>query len=222
MRDAHARVFAWSGVKLVAMRRPAAPPNWAAIGGVAAVVSVLVAVLAWWLPRSPTAGGETSSTPVAAAPISQGPRISDGPLVTTKDSASPSTSSSRAATVRHDAEVLLAKEGDAIDLNAPSSDRSWGAGAGGADTVWYNYALGDYLEFDGVQVATTHTDATFEICRWATNYADPSGRGQLDLAEMSDKPRLCLRLTSGRYAAISKVKQTSDSIKVHLTVWELP
>lgn len=198
--------------------------NWGAIGGLAAIAGVVVALVAWWLPRSPAGGGSEPSTSSSTRSSVRTTQSLDGPSPG-KTAAATSPNALPASVIRHDGEVLLAKEGEAIDLNAPATDATWGVGGstGGADTVWYNYALGDYLDFDGVKVARTQTDATYEVCRGATNYAWPSsGSGQFSIEELVDRPRLCLRLTSGRYGAVSKVNQTSDSIRIRLTVWELP
>lgn len=195
--------------------------NWSAIGALATVLGVVVALLAWWSPRAAPGSGAPSS-PVSHAPF----QITKAPSKSASFTEAPSPTTSApnsSAPVRHEGTVMLAIEGDAIDLNSPANDPTWGVSesADRDDMVRYNYALGYYLELIGVEIARMQSASNYQACRVATNYASLS-MDRIEMDDIPDTPRLCLRLSSGRYAALHKVKRTADSATIGLTVWELP
>lgn len=120
--------------------------------------------------------------------------------------------------VRHQGQVNLAD--DVINLNAPSSDPTWGAGEergiySKSDEVRYS-RLGLSVEAPYL-VLPSGTQPSFAACSTATGYQQ--GVGQLIEPEELETPA-CVRLESGRYATLKAVSWTNDVVTLDVTTWE--
>jgi hypothetical protein len=120
--------------------------------------------------------------------------------------------------IRHQGEVTLANGGDRIDVNAPASDPVWGAGATSSSADYIAYSSG-YLYFSGVDVLSLGggETASYETCSTRTGY----GGGDLIDPATLDGLDVCVRASSGRYAAVRLTGYNDDSLKLDITTWEL-
>lgn len=117
--------------------------------------------------------------------------------------------------IRATAAVTLARNGDTIDLNSVMPNFGAGSSSAWSDTVRYD---GDELRFGyGVSsLRLTDDVAKYETCAAKTGYATTSS---LEAHQLKD-PDVCLRLQSGRYAALKVTRFDEASVDVTFTVWE--
>lgn len=122
-----------------------------------------------------------------------------------------------APAVRRSGEVTVAD--DTIDLNAPAEDPTWGANKergiyaidGDLSYSWGTVKIeGEYLVPSGKQVSHA-------TCSTATGYQRADSLRPADLER-----EICVRLDSGRFAAIKMTDWTSDAITLNITTWEKP
>lgn len=117
--------------------------------------------------------------------------------------------------IRATASITLAKNGDTVDLNSVTPN--FGAGS---DYVWSDGARydGDELRFGWGMSSLTLTSgvASYATCAAETGYSKTSSIE----AHLLTDPTVCLRLESGRYAAMQVTRFDEASATVTITVWE--
>jgi hypothetical protein len=195
----------WTHPLLIAVAGPL-------VGGIFAVAAVYVGQSKGVLPTpagATTAAEETTVTSPTTADL------------TTSPSTASSVPAAGSPPIRHEGDVTLAKYGDMVDINAPSSDPTWGAPAGRKDSIGFysDIATPDTLLFyqlDAVKLDRGDV-ASYENCSTRTDYAG------LDSGEVSGLEGLdiCVRSSSGRFAVVRVTGYDDDSVTLHITTWEL-
>ncbi|WP_157559920.1 hypothetical protein [Microbacterium sp. H83] len=117
--------------------------------------------------------------------------------------------------LRATAAITLARNGDTIDLNSVMPNFGAGGTMAWSDSVRYD---GDELRFGyGVSSLTLPSGiAKYETCAAATGYASSSSIE----VHLLKEPAVCLRLQSGRFAAVQVTRFDEASVDVTFTVWE--
>ncbi|NUJ89665.1 hypothetical protein HOW07_16745 [Plantibacter sp. MCCC 1A11337] len=117
--------------------------------------------------------------------------------------------------IRAAASVTLAKKGDRLDLNSTLPNFSRGDNSTYSDTIYYDgtnvrlgYGVSSLVLKDG--------SASYEACAAATGWAETTSLEPHLLAE----PTTCLRLQTGRYAAVKVTQFDETTADVAITVWE--
>ncbi|MBM7807773.1 hypothetical protein JOD57_003610 [Geodermatophilus bullaregiensis] len=116
--------------------------------------------------------------------------------------------------------MQLVINGDAIDINAPSTEETWRAGQltdydPGAVSLNTGYLR---VHSASQQFLDPGQAGSYEICSTRTAYTSAfSGNEPNEL----DGRDLCIRTEEGRYAVIRLVNQSDDLITFSITVWEL-
>lgn len=117
--------------------------------------------------------------------------------------------------IRAAASVTLAKMGDHLDLNSTLANFSRGDNSPYSDTIWYD-GTNIRLGYGVSALALKAGSASYESCAATTGWAETSSLEPHLLA----KPSTCLRLQTGRYAAIHVTQFDATSTDVAITVWE--
>lgn len=117
--------------------------------------------------------------------------------------------------IRAAASVTLAKKGDRLDLNSTLPNFSRGDNSPYSDTIWYD-GTNIRLGYGVSALVLNDGPASFEACAAATGWAETTSLEPHLLAE----PTTCLRLETGRYAAVKVTQFTETSADVAITVWE--
>lgn len=191
----------------------------AAAAGVAAALIAAIALIPQFAGMGreqplPVTNPTTETTPYSPSPSALGTTPVETPTTTTTTTEVPPPTSA-GPTVRRQGEVTLAAGGDAIDLN--STARNWGASE-------YDYQT-DHLVYNATQVwidraeiAILDQDATYNRCIEATTYADTTMRPD----EIPDRLRVCVRMQSGRYAALAMPSHSYERATFKIIVWDKP
>lgn len=132
-----------------------------------------------------------------------------------------------APTVRSSGTIVLAQNGDSIDLNATQAT-NWDQGVTEVyeDVVRYSY---DGLYLDSVDLTRiAEGPAVYTSCAVTSGWESASGLASgLDPRELEDD-RTCLRLSNGRIATVRVIDQSPERgsraarVTLQITTWELP
>lgn len=117
--------------------------------------------------------------------------------------------------IRAAASVTLAKQGDHLDLNSTLANFSSGDNSPYADTIYYD-GTNVRLGYGVSALVLKDGSASYESCAAATGWAETTSLEPHLLAE----PTTCLRLQTGRYAAVKVTQFDETSADVAITVWE--
>lgn len=117
--------------------------------------------------------------------------------------------------IRAAASVTLAKQGDHLDLNSTLANFSSGDNSPYADTIYYD-GTNVRLGYGVSALVIKDGSASYESCAAATGWAETISLEPHLLAE----PTTCLRLQTGRYAAVKVTQFDETSADVAITVWE--
>lgn len=195
-----ARRDRWTHPLLVAV----APP---VVAGIFAVIVVYV-------------GQSQGALPIPSGPSAVAEGTTTAPSASTSPTVSATTASSvptdRSPAVRHQGEVRLASGGDEIDINAPSSDPTWGVPAGYTESISFSSGSLQLWDLDIVKLGGGEA-ATYENCSTRTDYAYVNS---VD-ADTLDGLDVCVRSEGGRFAALRLTGYDSDSATLDITTWQI-
>ncbi len=117
--------------------------------------------------------------------------------------------------IRAAASVTLAKKGDRLDLNSTLPNFSRGDNSPYSDTIWYD-GTNIRLGYGVSALVLKDGPASYEACAAATGWAETTSLEPHLLAE----PNTCLRLQTGRYAAVKVTQFDETTAGIAITVWE--
>jgi hypothetical protein len=114
--------------------------------------------------------------------------------------------------------VTLANGGDAIDIDAPNSDPTWGAGSIGIADPYISFS-GGALHFQFLDILTLDGGeaATHETCSTRTGYAEG---GHIDPGTLEGLDT-CVRTSAGRFAAVRLNGYSDNAVTLNITTWQL-
>ena len=192
----------------------ASGPDWGKVGAYAGIASVVVALLAWLVPHLgtqtgiSTASGGTDPTATAAAPDSAPPADTSRPAPVS-------------AVVRHQGRHDIAHGGSA-DLDADSSDPTWGAASPAQADLFYGNSGGFrnlYTRGPATGVMTGVATADYDTCSSLGRYSASAAIGQ---SALSIGTRFCIFTGAQRYTGGVVVDFSQDFITVDLTTYDPP
>ncbi|MBM7807776.1 serine/threonine-protein kinase [Geodermatophilus bullaregiensis] len=192
------------------------------LAGILTVIGALYVGIQLGSPNNPSETGAPEVT--SSAPAASGASSSDtGPPSSAPAPASSSTSASVSAgppTIRHQGDVQLARNGDSIDINAPSNDPTWRVGQLDlSDTGAVSLDAGNLYVWDASGTLLGPGEiGSYEVCSTQTTYTKVfPGRSVNEL----DGRDFCIRTAEGRFATIRLVDYTDETATLSITVWEL-
>ncbi len=171
-----------------------------------------------------TPAASASASPEAAPRLTTPAATSSStPTPTPAPAPAPSTTTaSRPATppIRHQGDVQLARNGDSIDINAPSSDPTWRVGQLDlSDTGAVSLDAGNlYVWGASGTLLDPGEIGSYEVCSTQTTYTKVYPGLRVNELDGRD---LCIRTAEGRFAVIRVVDYVESTATFNITVWEL-